>query len=949
MSSPALHPVLWFTLAFLAAALRLGAAPTDAWPGDDYSGPLTPVAGALGPPAAPLLVYGDYPTGGSTWRYKTDFTEATLAQFISTHGNAWRDEGFDDSSWSQGASQIGYGESTRDEVTLVPRTDYSAASGTQSGPVALFRAQFTIVDLPNAAAVTGRVLFDDSCAVYVNGTQVYRHADLTANAPLTEYTETTTSQARENAEANFTVPTALLHEGVNTIAVEVHQHDPGSGDLSFDLRLTAAPRTEIHWMAAGGPYHLTGDVIVPAGATLVIEPGTRVFANSARRLIVNGVIKVEGTAQEPVRFSHLPGAPLEDDPREPGTQAVPPKWGGILVQDSLSAENRITQASIYGAQPTAVEGSITVVRSACVIEHCLFAATYLHGVYGRNCSLTVQDSVFPDVFPPGKEALGEVLDNLSEVIEIDSPANDSAIAGDSRFVNGFPVGGVLRLYRNHFHGSSGHNDLVDITAGKWGETPVLDVQDNHFQGPVGDEHIDLNGDAYIAGNIFENGRKDQYTTDHGYANGISSEAGGPETTIVVVRNVFTHCDHAVNVKRGCAVIFEHNTVADVNADYLFVKDEGSSSEFRQDVACSGINFFIPEDSGRAGDGAYAAWNIFFGGAGNAALPRVLSWADRDLTGQPQKTTKLELFRNSIDVLVLDPAIGSQHPENVLSPAWETTPTANPMFVDRSARNYALQPSSPLRSAGPFGLPQGHTISAGCYLGNAPRAATPETSETITIGGPGIFAYRWKLDGGAWSAPVSIAPGVFPRSGATIRTGTLALQELSEGPHTLEVTGQDFAGNWQGTPTVAAWLVSATAPVRYAQWLAWHDVLEGSDEDDDGLGTLVEFGFALSPRAPERKTTVPVRVDSEFGISFSLPESSELTQGHGRPGLTYEVESSEDLSADNWTVIATKRPATPWVGNVSVGAPVGGLVSVTVAPLPDVPQLFVRIRVTQAAE
>ena len=86
-------------------------------------------------------------------------------------------------------------------------------------------------------------------------------------------------------------------------------------------------------------------------------------------------------------------------------------------------------------------------------------------------------------------------------------------------------------------------------------------------------------------------------------------------------------------------------MADVNADYLFVRDEGAPGEFRQNVAGSAINFFIPEDSGRAGDGAYVAWNVVHGGAGNAALPRMLSWADRDLVGQPQKTTKLELFRN----------------------------------------------------------------------------------------------------------------------------------------------------------------------------------------------------------------------------------------------------------------------------------------------------------------
>src|SRR5215203_3651353 len=65
------------------AAGRLIAAPVDAWPGDTYSGPLTPVSGTLGGAPNSLLVYAAYPTAGSSWRYKMDFTDTTLAQFIA--------------------------------------------------------------------------------------------------------------------------------------------------------------------------------------------------------------------------------------------------------------------------------------------------------------------------------------------------------------------------------------------------------------------------------------------------------------------------------------------------------------------------------------------------------------------------------------------------------------------------------------------------------------------------------------------------------------------------------------------------------------------------------------------------------------------------------------------------------------------------------------------------
>jgi hypothetical protein len=565
-------------------------------------------------------------------------------------------------------------------------------------------------------------------------------------------------------------------------------------------------------------------------------------------------------------------------------------------------------------------------------------------VYGKNCSLTVQDSVFPDVFPPGKEALGEVLDNLSEFVEVDSPPNDPGIAGNPNFVEGFPVGGVLRLYRNHFYGSSGHNDAVDITSGKWGVTPILDVQDNYFHGPVGDEHIDLNGDAYIAGNIFQNCTKDQFTSDNGYANAISSDVGGTDTTIVVVRNVFSHCDHAVNVKRGAGLIFEHNTVADVNADYLFVRDEGGPAEFRQTVAGSAINFFIPEDTGRAGDGAYAAWNVIYGGAGNTALPRVLSWADRDLAAQPQKTTKLELFRNIVDPFVIDPVIGSQHPDNVRAPVWQTI-AAEPVFTDRATRDYTLHASSPVRAAGPFGLPPGHTIPAGCYLGFLPPAATAATSASTTVGGPGIFAYQWRLDGGAWSAPTSIAPGIFPRIGPTIRTATLTLENLAEGTHTLEVIGQDFAGNWQPVPTSASWVVSATPPADYPLWLAWHGVTSGSDTDADDLDSLLEYAFGTSPHVPSPRPGA--LLSDTFGITFHLPENAALAQGHGRPELHYQVETSEDISAASWKAIAMKAPGSAWTGIVTIGAAVAGLVPITILAPTNTPRLFLRVRVIRA--
>ena len=67
------------------------------------------------------------------------------------------------------------------------------------------------------------------------------------------------------------------------------------------------------WGLAGSPYYLQGDIIVPSGSTLSIQPGTIVCsassdaqgsgANTAKvEIIVNGTLSVAGTAANPVIF-----------------------------------------------------------------------------------------------------------------------------------------------------------------------------------------------------------------------------------------------------------------------------------------------------------------------------------------------------------------------------------------------------------------------------------------------------------------------------------------------------------------------------------------------------------------------------------------------------------------------------------------------------------------------
>ncbi|HEV7866965.1 MAG TPA: lamin tail domain-containing protein, partial [Chthoniobacteraceae bacterium] len=614
--------------------------------------------------------------------------------------------------------------------------------------------------------------------------------------------------------------------------------DPDNSRADMGAFVFAAPATGgtiVTWTPAGGPYHVVDHLVVPLGLTLAIQPGTSVYVAQNKRITVNGRLLAQGTADARIVFSHEPGtvAAGDADPIKNGVQTGPPKWGGVRVVDSLAQENVVAYCDFINAQgtdPATSEnyGSIGFIRSWGLVDHCTWAGSHLRMCYGRNCKLTVRHCVFPDMFifdpvlgrdenPTDFLASG---DNRQEQLKVEYPLTDPEVSGNPTYANGMPTGGHWRVYYNDFYGNKGHNDVFDADSGRWGQPGqfLLDCRYNHFHGVTGDEHIDLGGDAYIASNIFERGTKDQWTSDTGYANAISSGDKGTGTTIMVARNRFLDLDHAINLKANTATIFEHNTAANFHADYVY---NGTSfgTPFTQNVKNAAVNVFIPEDgtSPTVGDGGYLGFNLL------SRLPRLVSGADQRKTAGnlvTDITTKLEFQHNLVDQIT-DPTIGANHPGGIFNPAYGVNTPGAPGFVDSAAGDFDLRLGSAARARAPGGLDYGWTIPEWAYVLGGPATQSPLNSATFLVGGPGIVAYKWRLDEGSWSAPIQIgAGGVFPRNSAAVRQATLQLTGLANGPHTLEVLGQDMAGNWQAAdpakspaeqagPTVRTWTVNTT--------------------------------------------------------------------------------------------------------------------------------------------
>ncbi len=160
---------------------------------------------------------------GSAWKFNAAGVDL---------GTAWRSNNYNDASWSIGPTQIGYGDG--DEATAI-----NISGGKPQ--IVYFRKTFTLT-AEEIGAMSNSVLSllrDDGAVVYLNGAEVRR--DNLPVAPAVIAYNTLAAPAVIDADESTYFPSplnpALFVPGTNLLAVEVHQEDPASSDISFDLKL----------------------------------------------------------------------------------------------------------------------------------------------------------------------------------------------------------------------------------------------------------------------------------------------------------------------------------------------------------------------------------------------------------------------------------------------------------------------------------------------------------------------------------------------------------------------------------------------------------------------------------------------------------------------------------------------------------------------------------------
>ncbi|MEY2407909.1 MAG: acid phosphatase type 7 [Verrucomicrobiota bacterium] len=164
----------------------------------------------------------------SVWKYLDDGTD---------QGTGWRAPSFDDDSWLAGPAPLGYGDSSGRQPGT---TNNFGPDANNKYITTYFRQSFSAINVASYTNLVLNIQRDDGAIVYLNGVELSRFN--MPSAPVT-YTTFASANAGDDGSAIFSMnlSPSLLNEGLNFLAVEVHQDSANSSDIWFELDLLGIP------------------------------------------------------------------------------------------------------------------------------------------------------------------------------------------------------------------------------------------------------------------------------------------------------------------------------------------------------------------------------------------------------------------------------------------------------------------------------------------------------------------------------------------------------------------------------------------------------------------------------------------------------------------------------------------------------------------------------------
>jgi Phosphodiester glycosidase/Purple acid Phosphatase, N-terminal domain len=189
-------------------------------------------------------VYSLATTNHASTTHVFDLTQAWKFSYDNLDGVPWTTPGYDDSSWNPGgAALLWIDVRATPDANVQPKTTQLPADPSTGYPYITyyFRTHFTLSHPTPDETLGVNAWIDDGAVFYLNGMQGYSlrmnpspgNADTAAGYPCA-------GDAVVTCVDNFTLPVSAAVDGDNVLAVEVHNYNPHSPDITFGMTLDAA-------------------------------------------------------------------------------------------------------------------------------------------------------------------------------------------------------------------------------------------------------------------------------------------------------------------------------------------------------------------------------------------------------------------------------------------------------------------------------------------------------------------------------------------------------------------------------------------------------------------------------------------------------------------------------------------------------------------------------------
>ncbi|RLE06406.1 MAG: hypothetical protein DRJ13_00250 [Bacteroidetes bacterium] len=355
----------------------------------------------------------DFPLG-SSFRYLKGKDAASLA-------GDWMNQGFDDSSWSEGSAPFWYGDGTAGTVLDDMQNSYS---------VLFIRSTFSVLKADSLEDLMVLADFDDGFVLWINGRRVlsrYAPAILSHDGFASELHE---SGAFESF--NLEPEDLALVEGENTLALQVFNFSLESSDFHINLSLRAEAKepmlvdtTGLMFSLPAGFYEDPFDLQIitsdptwnlrytldgsnpqvsetalssPGSATIVIDPNS-----SAGRPLTPAVV-VRASAEQAGILPAVPESRTYIFLDKVLTQAYPGGgWPNSSINDQiidLPMDNKVVNSATYASRMLPSLTDIPSISVVTDLDHLFDAQTGIyvnamdHGhAWERECSVEL---IHPD-------------------------------------------------------------------------------------------------------------------------------------------------------------------------------------------------------------------------------------------------------------------------------------------------------------------------------------------------------------------------------------------------------------------------------------------------------------------------------------------------------------------------------------------------------------------------